>query len=1309
MIKTLKKKTSIINLGNIQIQPLDDDLSVVAKEQLESNVSTKDVQLNVSSLSKTGDLQTSTTIQSLASSVVNDKSFILPQTQKNGNSQAMIFPSYASLSLNSIVPSAVATTTTIVSILNPAKKYESYESLTGFTNDRPEIVLLSAFLPLFVSNNDNAVQPTTSLNDMTDAGQYVDVQLNVRSLVGQNQKKLVSKSQNKNARMKILLSEKKEQINSTIENLVETADFLTDVVKRTDSVKLNLDPRAPMHVVNTTDSAAHLNSSLQSITGLGNSFDQLKNYITPTFSVVETLVDAGFSKKNIDHFTSTKVWLQLINELKIVLEKHSLKFNDTFISDLSSDVDPSNIVVDKHVRFSPSREPVGSPTVNDLVNTTVLNVNDNISKISKIISSLYSNQSTFKNAEAKISSLLNFLSKEYRYSIGLSLPIVQKSLSNGFSYNVQQTNEDIFDAIIGSVGKNIIDVRSAQEQTLVGLSQQQPSTNLVVLPFETSYLEGDFGTVTPGTAYYVDDVFSLNNGSFNTEKIDSYVNSIERIDKNLTNISAGMNFFGVNLSSVNDDNNAVADVVSNPTMLAKIFGISFLEAGNKQTRTQVRNDNLGSVYALAASNNKLKSILFMYTMANVLRAYYEGSGIQSIIQNNVNDNTALLEKLADLIVEQLESIVPNSSIGNAVLLKNTTSLTSNSIKTTLKTGSLLSRMIEQFIKDIYFAFIQNNAFVSDKTRFNGILDSTVMLALFDALITMIAKYGGQSFSSIIVGSSLNVQGPPTFVISKTYESNQTQFNDLLTRLEGERAYTTKLFMTVSNVLKRQSSNLRSYSQYLNNPSSKKKISEISNILNDESMLKIAFTQQQSMLLASAIYDLRDVLKNSKATVKTNDQDDEIEFLNDHIVTPKLKNALYSAFSTDAFTTSKGFNKKIISVGVPLGLAQRLKSVVKIRDLKNNSGNKQLDIVKVAVHRVDVQNSDIVFKPQKFMFELSRFPVRNSNKIGNINEGASLRNVITAFPTRDLASSELSAAETYFNANSSDNNSTFSDKSYSFLTEYQKEEIVTNHVLSYLLEIYMKLIAGMNVGDYAFDFDTTEKTIDKEVMKEIVDQSISDLLNNDQLIKTQPTSTKTLFGSISKGRNSTVNTPTTNVATGKVTAKTNSQLNQLSSKSMPAAVHSFTTINGLSNVFSSISDSTKLSKRMLSPKKFDRVFNLIIDPDDFEIDYDETTNTSQGKYALEQLISTGEIISIDDGTSKSRFSLPRNPSMSRNIVQSRFSSNVNQYKFREKNSQQGNLTFDKYIITIETFDDIKSHIELSGIVQGTTNANYTSFT
>jgi hypothetical protein len=253
------------------------------------------------------------------------------------------------------------------------------------------------------------------------------------------------------------------------------------------------------------------------------------------------------------------------------------------------------------------------------------------------------------------------------------------------------------------------------------------------------------------------------------------------------------------------------------------------------------------------------------------------------------------------------------------------------------------------------------------------------------------------------------------------------------------------------------------------------------------------------------------------------------------------------FQNAEFKEKKGYNKKIMTVGLPQGL---IKNHI-ARSTANSKNNKHDDIIKISVYKIDLINNDIVYKPKSFLFEASRYPVRVPSLI--------LSNTLdfSQIPTRNYSffpDVDRQGESFYY-----DNNL---GEEYSFLSTTEKNEIIQNHSMSFLLENYLKIVSGLVLSENTFNLSSSET---KALL--------------DQLEK----KSSQVEGSISFSPG-----PDTVV--------------RLTEKLFPTSI--------------------ELVKQLVQPKKFDRIFNIIFDPE-FIVD---TEKTSPQK--LDEFINSRKVIGIN---------------------------------------------------------------------------------
>lgn len=334
-------------------------------------------------------------------------------------------------------------------------------------------------------------------------------------------------------------------------------------------------------------------------------------------------------------------------------------------------------------------------------------------------------------------------------------------------------------------------------------------------------------------------------------------------------------------------------------------------------------------------------------------------------------------------------------------------------------------------------------------------------------------------------------------------------------------------------------------------------------------------------------------------------------------------------------------------------------------------------------------------------------------------------------------------------------------SYGFLEEEEKEDIIENHLTSYMCEIYLKLLTGISTGEHNFDLELESekedvRPVEQDFVKMItthkmdnisrfirfnkksLSRRITGLKRSIRLPKrsTRVPSPGVLFGSSvrkalssfsgissrhnmmssprlssfsglpgrlrSSSRAGTSN-PSRNTGRKKSTAeleratlKLSASMASMSHRKMYSAVHALRNISHFTRMKTSLSSGLNMQKNIIRPKKFDRVFNLMIDPDDFEIDYDKTMETEFGRESFKQLIKRGDVLPDDrDTLTKSVGRRGRLRGAARNFRRkSRQRAaraelakiDPDNFFVRERDKGEGDVSFEKYFVVINTFGE-----------------------
>lgn len=1243
-------------------------------------------------------------------------------------------------------------------------KFQPYESLTGVSHERPEVVMLTNFQPLF--NRDashaaphfiNSFEATGQQQFMTDAGKYMDAQFQMRNLRTFNMQQYLGNLKSTYPYLKVTFEQRTSDFVAAVDNLKGEASFLLNLVRVLGEQKRQLDLRHDLYQVKPNEIAEYItnNYAVDRIRNAQRGPDVLSSLVQTgqkaRYNCVDCLVDVGFDADSVRNtFSSTKIWAQMMIELKAMLRNHSLKFLDVPLTYYRNDRNATTINQPSVKRFDLADNLPQLPSMDELIKLQLGNASKSIGLLQPVFTSIYQNV-FFKNEEARLAALAHLLCREYRYSAGLGLESVQTRLQNFYNYQVAEVgNQSVFDALLGRFGNNITDLPAATDASLGTLAQFQAG-QVGVLTFESKYIEGDTGTLSPGGEYYFDRILEDTDGQrFDTSGIDALSKRLQDHVDNFTILSDQMNMLSIPVYTAR-----------RAGMIGKIVDQHFLtNAGeiihemsdgliNPRTgaaHTYQTNDRLGAVFSQAKKDNRVKTILFLYTLARISRTYT--NNVPFLSSASRGDNTPLVDYLIDQLVNALEGSVPESRSTIQLLSArgldrglNTSSMTRDSIKHSLKSGTQTTRLIEHFMSGVIAQFRnRSKALSGTHTRYSGYLDTVVMMLAFDFAIGMVARYSNQQLVGVHRGLTKFAQGQATFAISQTSTNHRSSFEELTQRVAAEENLTRQMVLTVLNTMRNLGGSLKGISNYLNSGEATSKLREIfTSVGNDPVKLRLLLNEQQIMLLASTTDSL--VTAASKQSFQQNDsykdngsrENHQVALLDESDIPPEMRQALMGYFGSGDFASVRGNNKRIMTVGVPLGFAERLKQKVNIRKANKNSFHaKQNDIVYVTVYKVDMQNGDIVYKPVRFMFELSRFPTRFTTKHWlPMPAKPTINDIVNAIPTQCFDSnpaagtsngiaSGIEYASTTIARSSGlrSARSAFGDETYSFLTSRQKAEILHNHVVSQLLEVYVKLMTGVNVAEHTFYMSESPDHVEAAMIQTLTEHSLAHMAERINSQKATVTSQKAppvkgvLFGKIAKSltltnasgiagtvssaalfRNVQGTTAPKSLEQQQVNTNIGAHLDALGHQHVPMAAEQLRTINSFSNALSTLSSIDALNHKILGPKDFDRVFNIIVDPRDFEIDVNKTMETPHGRQALDLLLQHGDVVPSDPYSAggsqwfnQQMQSLAAENSLGRSFPQGRLPGNINNFRYRDRDKNQGDLIADKYFVTIETYDE-----------------------
>jgi hypothetical protein len=1016
---------------------------------------------------------------------------------------------------------------------------------------RPEILLLSQFKPLYNSSQD----------DLTEEGQLFELQVsslrNTESDASKLLKQTIGESGIKESNDKF-----KSQITVLRDNLQNLDYFIKKIGTYKSSLNIATDGRykfTPGKFVETN----LLNSK-----DVINGFYTISNGSNVSYDLGRALIEARNvdTKEELDAirlFSSSKLFLICINELNKMIKTHSYGIFKKKIK---------NSLVSK----KPDEEKYNLISLQQDQRISVLDLTSGITKFSDLSST---GDERFQTIENKLkSSISEYIPFIFHLCFKDLIQKTRFELSG--KDNSIENRTDVLDSFIGyypSAAKQVYDAAQSKENVFTGdklsdlaffgnLNDQQKK--VLVLEdgssnnFPTSISSGEDYLFSSGNA---ENFFT---STYNINRIRDFKNFLDKVSnqafENLvdlgiipiddsTALSTGKGF--TSLSSINvfyqlfnilvleqtlsnGEKNLKPNLISTPEVEKGLLFEPFkgFVKGTGEIGIGATKFTDNDLISLFTYYNNLKP-LSTYGMRNAFYSYiyHRAVGgdasepnfvkdvskkIINILFNDVLESklvsaedkapnpTSIIKKIGGVRADW-ELLVSNALIGSVFIDKIVSFFKQFlSLEDLLPTffrviQDMTARTTPVFVKALDLSGIYPNLVLTVYTHYDKRGDKKISEDL----------YAFRNKTSSTISNEMIKMLNLTFSILSTIQTLNKNITSTLNELET-------FDQTIPNYLLR----------YLN---------------NDEKKLSTLFKEPQLMLLLSTVEDVY----QSYTGFSTEKADKSQLFIKKEETLPhstKIVELLRNYFSNAQFRFNQGYNKQIISVGLPQGLLKNLNEVLKSKKSKNA---KHDDIFSILVYKMDLLNPFIIYKPKKFLFEASRFIDRVYSDIANVDKNVAIYKTI---PTRNYSlyadPNLIKEGNPYLGT---DLSNAFGDE-YDFLSTEEKQQILANHSRSFLLENYLRLISGLNLNELTFN------DIPAKEAKEL---SLSFGSNNPYLID--------ILGQGISDFN--------RIATSK-----NYGLNKAATIAIP--------------------DPDPYISKLLQPKRFDRVFNIIFDPE-FVVDYD----------------------------------------------------------------------------------------------------------
>lgn len=1057
-------------------------------------------------------------------------------------------------------------TSQIASAIN-TKQYE----VVGINTDTPTVILMSEFKPLYDYRDGGY--------SLTNEGQFLQKQLSTQNVLNTSIRKLLKNLKTNTSTSKMTIQTVIDQTLSLLQSAQLVEPFFDIKSLKTNAI-----------VYAKSQTAYNNQLEIESIY-----LNRIPAIIPSEITISDLLKTFGYTQ--IEKWSPMKLYQQLLIELRHLIVSQSPVFSfetNSRTTSISLTNHQNGIFIPNDIVLIPPW-PVSDVQrllySNLVVGATDYSSNDLINYAKGVVNSLMPYKSKFQGDKC-ICQLAMMLSKEFNISTALNSKEVLSALSGKWMPPPLENVENDYAVIDAIIGKFITDVNQPHNTLDNSLIN-----SAYTIDFDGNYVTNISGgsdcVLKSPQQHYVDETFSNvikdNNGNtkFVTTNCDARIKQLDDNLNTLQTFAKYSNLYGAKtkLKYKLSTGGSLVDVQTNLTNHTKLFEDIFnmmYQLSSTQnvdgTKTYYVDeiDKLTAVYVDNKIEKVSKSLSFKLLCSAALADVTTMTRLMALIlwKMNINPaNTFANNRMKDIVTQLVSSVFvsqgtyklsnkqqfmyASANYASTYKMKSFVESTTKVLMYGADTQGIdVFENVVSYIKAM-LSLYENNACRSTTTgfktsRFGGYSMLLIALLMTNLVIRITAQFSPYSLQASVattdtLGNGLVVQ------IDSQKTLYGTKYQNIENILEKEYGYMTQALFSIEDMIQKTRSQLSGFISSINGISVEK--NEFRNLLSTIGSDLIKFASPISRSHFNIVKDTQLSLPKNFDPMKSQSVDELLDLIDTTDYGTDFYNLLLSHFKQQDYSISnKSFNKKIISVGIPNGMSEKLR---KASYYENDAYEN--DIISIMITKIDNLQKDIVFNKKEYMFELSRFVKRDMTSIKSMKDLTSSDDVITNIQTYNFANldNQNYQGKTYPES--------LSEQQYSNLTQTGKKNMIYNHIMSFFLSIYMQKFTGVKLMEEQYSL--ADNTIDTQLSTFIASQFVN-----------------------------------TNLISPKFVSETTDYLT-----------------NRLKSV-----DNQSLIMQLMTPKKFDRIFNILFDPDDFTIDLIKTASTDVGKKVLNQLLTTGKM-------------------------------------------------------------------------------------
>jgi hypothetical protein len=1124
--------------------------------------------------------------------------------------------------------------------LEPVSNIEGVLSSNSLTNLRPEIVSSIELLPAFDST---ARSSKVTFQNQTDVSKLLDTQSSIRSLYTEDLAQTIDQlSQgtflgiSSEIEISQIFGEILLEYNKDVQGVNESLKLMTDILANVEKISKGFNVSANKNEIEGLSSSRRENRTDTRPSGRFSKFDDiLSNWL-------------NFSTSNLARFSNTKILAQIITDLRICLSGGSQHLfpNPARLEDTSA----LRIwtLEEEQSDFSFSL-----PSIASVISVPLGSI-DNFDPVEG--SDFNSFQESLPvNDQDKIKVLISAFSKEIRMSSGILSLGRQSSISDRFDL----TEPGGLIRITGDPGKKITG-EPARAQSLSSILRVQDESENVILPFEQRIIIDDEENKTylSGKAFFIDTILNSETPP-STAAAEEYAsvakNTIDEAVKALNNLlgfASGdesnlkfcqdvyRDFLGIVRKSFEDYDSERGLVVGSllsvcqTDLVLKHLVYKYLlslrtgedvqvSIGDPSRPVTIGLPPAGTIesgrgFAERAASNASDSISKLGTKGEAGESFTPTSP-DNLKFSRANPISTKINPIAGVTTDQgktssvmsirstlrqiqdrLSVIVDNSQqfdpTGTGLSPKFDNEKAPAATVGLGEISTLLSKDLDEngIFKEILDVVDDLTGTLSKGTdyltRMNKLSDDTLLLLGFEIASLLISQYAHVEITSSDDGKNFKLftNEDLNSVIEKKIaaiqegasisfeESSGDSLFDLQTELVDEDNFARDLIDALSSVVDILKNQVDEGSKSSQSPTTPEAIEAVKGLTSTQ--------------LIIANYTNAMVMRSRDPSYLSNEA----------LISQEEINSLNSLLKEPLFTAPSGNNIKILSVGMPSGLQDALKNPVFYTSADDDQAFKiaDTDVITVEVYKVETEFEDLIFKPQKFIFDMTSFAevsgivsdtdvfdkVKSDNftltsidEEGNVEEGITLVNAVS----RSISGNRTSSGELF-----------------------------ENHIISFLLETYVRLFLGAGITESTFL--TNEALLDvprsdavQRLLRVLETSFDIDLGVGPETLGGSGVRPDTLGGGGTR--------PSSLDGGGSRSA---SAAGSTSIKAGVPVINTSELARRVRQLESTVLLNTAVNKaKVLQTNLFERIFHLPVDPDNFEIDLEKTRQTESGRNLL----------------------------------------------------------------------------------------------